>query len=261
MTTKSVKQKGIPKKKKHNMKKGFGLIAFLLLMIAVIVLLSQLYLRKFSWNQYFASEYEIMGADVSYYQGEIDWSILSTQIDFAYMKATEGSYHVDVRFAENKEHAIETGIPIGAYHFFSFESSGKAQAENYISTVGKWNGMLRPVIDVEFYTTTEEIKDTQEIQKELQRMLDVLEEYYGCKPVIYVTQRSYFTILEGKFDDYPVWVRNVYFKPFLIGKKWSFWQYEDRAKLEGYSGEQDKIDLNVFYGNRDAFEDYKINTD
>lgn len=259
--TKSVKQKGTSKKKKQNTKKGFGLFVFLLLMIAVVVLLSQLYLRKFSWNQYLASDYEIMGADVSYYQGEIDWKILSNQIDFAYMKATEGSYHVDIRFAENKENAIETGLPIGAYHFFSFESSGKAQADNYINTVGKWNGMLRPVIDVEFYTTTEEVKDTQEIQKELQVMLDVLEAYYGCKPVIYVTQRSYFTILERKFDEYPLWIRNVYFRPLLIGKKWAFWQYEDQAQLDGYSGEQDKIDLNVFYGNRNTFEDYKIYED
>lgn len=227
-------------------------------MIAVAVVLSQLYLRKISWNDYFAQEYEIHGADVSYYQGDIDWKVLSGQIDFAFIKATEGSYHVDVRFAENKEHAINAGMAIGAYHFFSFESSGKAQAENYINTVQKWEGMLRPVIDVEYYTTTAEIGSREEIQEQLHVMLEELEEYYGCKPIIYATQRSYFTLLQNDFKEYPLWIRNVYFKPVLPGRTWTFWQYEDSAMLEGYSGEQDKIDLNVFYKDAKAFEEYRI---
>ena len=45
------------------------------------------------------TEYPVRGVDVSAYQGEIDWTILANQnIDFAFIKATEGSSFVDKRF-------------------------------------------------------------------------------------------------------------------------------------------------------------------
>ena len=43
----------------------------------------------------------VRGVDVSHYQGEIDWKVLGQQdIDFAYIKATEGSSHVDEKFSQ-----------------------------------------------------------------------------------------------------------------------------------------------------------------
>ena len=37
------------------------------------------------------TEYPVRGVDVSFYQGEIDWGVLSAQnLDFAFIKATEG---------------------------------------------------------------------------------------------------------------------------------------------------------------------------
>ena len=89
----------------------------------------------------------VRGVDVSAYQGEIDWDILASQgIDFAYIKATEGSGYVDPQFAANWEHAASTGLRIGAYHFFSFETPGATQAENFCNTVTASDGMLPPVI-------------------------------------------------------------------------------------------------------------------
>ena len=44
-------------------------------------------------------EDKIKGIDVSAYQGDIDWNILSKQgIDFVFIKATEGSSYVDEMF-------------------------------------------------------------------------------------------------------------------------------------------------------------------
>ena len=36
-------------------------------------------------------------------------------------------------------------------HFFSFDSEGEQQAVNYIQTVGKLEGKMIPVVDVEYY--------------------------------------------------------------------------------------------------------------
>ena len=48
------------------------------------------------------SLYDTVGIDVSRYQGEINWQEFASQnISFAFIKATEGSNHVDKCFADN----------------------------------------------------------------------------------------------------------------------------------------------------------------
>ena len=97
-------------------------------------------------------KYPVRGVDVSAYQGVIDWQTLAAQdISFAFIKATEGSTFVDKNFAYNFEQARQTGLSVGAYHFFSYDSPGSTQAENFISNVVPFEGMLPPVIDLEFY--------------------------------------------------------------------------------------------------------------
>lgn len=54
---------------------------------------------------------------------------------------------------------------------------------------------------------------------------------------------------KDEFTDYPLWIRNVYYEPFLIaGHAWTFWQYTDTEVLEGYQGSEKYIDRNVFHG-------------
>ena len=198
-------------------------------------------------------------SDVSYYQGEIDWGILAEEnIDFAFIKATEGSSHIDTKFKENWEQSGKTRLKRGAYHFFSFESTGEAQAEHFISVVPKEEGMLSPVVDIEFYGDRFYNKpDVEETRKQLQSLLDRLEEYYGVKPLIYATESSYSTYIRGAFDEYPLWIRNIYFSPNMgMPGKWTFWQYDSDAKLQGYSGEEEHIDLNVFYGSEKEWTDF-----
>ncbi len=54
-----------------------------------------------------SNEYPVFGLDISHHQGEIDWDKLSEQnIDFIYIKATEGDDWVDNRFKINWNQAI-----------------------------------------------------------------------------------------------------------------------------------------------------------
>lgn len=218
------------------------------------------YFKVIPTGKLLAKGYDIRGVDVSSYQGEIDWGVLSEQgIDFAFIKATEGSTYVDERFADNFMKVSETKLIIGAYHFFSFESSGESQADNFIKTVPKQKGMIAPVIDLEFYGQyTSTPKSVGDVVKELTSMADKLEEYYGIKPMIYVTQKSYrLYIKDTELEKYPLWIRNVYFKP-MFTSEWVFWQYCDTEELEGYNGDEEKIDMNVFYGNMDDLKNYTI---
>lgn len=234
-----------------------GAVVFLLFDIILLGIL--IYQRKMVINRPSEEEYPIRGVDVSYYQGEIDWQVLAGEnITFAFIKATEGSSHIDTKFMENWEQVEKTALKRGAYHFFSFESSGKAQAEHFISVVPKTAGDISPVIDIEFYGDRFYNRpNAAETRKELQSLLDTLEAHYGVKPVIYATESSYSAYIRGHFDGYPLWIRNVYFSPNMgMPGKWTFWQYDSEAKLQGYSGEEEHIDLNVFYGSEKEWEEF-----
>lgn len=203
--------------------------------------------------------YPVRGVDVSRYQGTIDWQVLASQnLSFAFIKATEGSSHQDPCFEANWYGAQGTELYIGAYHFFSYESSGETQAQNFIETVGRADNMLPPVVDLEFYGKYyDEPLSKSETRTILRDLLDALEDYYEVKPIIYTTPRAYYSyILGGGFGDYPMWIRDVHVEPFV---RWSFWQYSDQGWMEGYDGVQSdqleaNIDLNVYNGSLEQMQ-------
>lgn len=216
--------------------------------------------KKIKITPFFAGKFTVTGIDVSHYQGTIDWPTLAAQdLDFAFIKATEGSGHIDECFQENWQAAGETGLCIGAYHFFSFDSDGEKQARFYIDTVGSLDGKLAPVVDVEFYgDKSGDPPPKEEVVKQLRELLSILEEHYQTKPVIYTTYQAYHRYIEDEFDEYPLWIRNVYYQPLLTAKAWTFWQYSDTAVLEGYQGTEKYIDRNVFRGTKEELRELTV---
>ncbi|MDE7197805.1 MAG: glycoside hydrolase family 25 [Lachnospiraceae bacterium] len=216
--------------------------------------------KKIRPNLILADRYEVRGVDVSHYQGDIDWEKMAAEnIDFAYIKATEGSRYVDERFRMNWENIEQTDLYYGAYHFFSFDSAGETQAQHYISTVGSLEGRLIPVVDVEYYGDKRRRKkelDRETIKRELDVLLCALEEEYHVKPILYTTYPAYHDLIEGSFDEYGLWIRNVYYMPDIGMKgRWLYWQYTDRAEFDAYIGEEPYIDMNVFAGGRAEFSE------
>ena len=184
------------------------------------------------------------GLDVSHYQGRIEWQKIEEQgITFAYIKATEGSSSIDEFYAENIDGAGSAGIRAGAYHFFSFDSPGRQQAEHFIDKIGSQDGMLIPAVDVEYYgDKRKNPPNVESVRTELSSMLNVLEDNYGCNPLIYSTQSFYCRYLEGYYDEYPLWIRGVYLPPV---QDWVIWQYSDMICLEGIAGTEKYVDGNV----------------
>lgn len=241
------------------LKKIFSII---LLVIVIIATLCSLYFfGVLQINNPNKNKYPVKGVDVSSYQGDINWDILSKQgIYFAYIKATEGSSHVDSKFAYNFNNAFKTDLKVGAYHFFSFDSSGIDQANHYIKNVPKTKGMLPPVVDLEYYfaypnSSYITAEKQSYINKNLDEMLTTLEEHYGTRPIIYVTEESYDLFIKNNSYDYPIWVRSVYGKPkFIAETDWLLWQYSNRKVLKGYNGDERYIDMNVFNGSAEDFD-------
>ncbi|KRM73074.1 GH25 family lysozyme [Lacticaseibacillus brantae] len=78
--------------------------------------------------------YPVMGVRLDQSDGPQDFSSFSANM-FVYLKATEGASYVDDQFAINYDRAQGQGLPLGVYHYFSFDSTPTAQAQHFISKV------------------------------------------------------------------------------------------------------------------------------
>ncbi len=243
-------------------------VRFRLLVISVVLIccLLFLYITGIIWVGEISHRiYPIQGVDVSHYQGNIDWDVLSKEnISFAYIKATEGSGTKDERFEYNWNEALKTDLRIGAYHFFSFDSEGETQADNFIETVPVTDDALPPVIDFEFYGDKKSNKpDYDKTIKELEVVIKRLKEHYGKTPVIYCTYSTYIDYIDGNFNDCPLWIRNTHYKPGIFDNiEWTFWQYTGEGRKKGYDGKdtiydnEENIDINIFNGNEKEFREF-----
>ena len=241
------------------MRKRIVLSAALLLILSGCILAACFYTGVLLFNNPSKKDYPVRGGDVSSYQGEIDWPLLAEQdIQFAFIKATEGSSLVDPCFESNYAGAAQTALRIGAYHFFSYDSSGEAQADLFTATVPPLKNMLPPVIDVEFYGDKEtHPPDRAEVMENLTVMIRRLEEHYGMTPILYATEKSYRLYLADAFEECDIWIRDVVSRPVLSdGREWTFWQYANRGRLKGYAGREPYIDLNVWQGDAEEFAAY-----
>src|SRR6266478_76036 len=93
-------------------------------------------------------ENRLAGIDVSHWQGVISWLKVATEIDFAYIKATDGAHGQDSRFAVNWSKSKIAGVPRGAYHFFRSDQEVQAQVDNFFSAYPE-EGDLPPALDLE----------------------------------------------------------------------------------------------------------------
>ncbi len=203
--------------------------------------------------------YAVRGVDVSVYQGDIDWQRLAANdIEFVFIKASEGSTYKDKNYPQNIKGAKETELAIGAYHFVSFESGGEAQAKNFINSVDANDISLPPVIDLEMYGRYVKHPPSEEVVDAiLGPMIEKLCEEYKRTPIIYTNRSTYAMYLSGKYKDCDIWICDLLKSPTLPdGRQWKFWQYSHTGRLDGYSGDEKHIDLNVFYGSKEEFEEY-----
>ncbi len=188
--------------------------------------------------------FAVHGIDASHHQVDIDWDTVAIQnIDFAFIKATEGRDFKDNCFTHNWQELKRVKIRRGAYHFFHPNLSAKEQANNFINTVDMHFGDLPPVLDFE---VTNNVAKT-EVLAQLQIWLDLIENHYKIRPIIYTNQKLYFKYLLNNFKDYPIWMAryNTIEPNMLSQREWSFWQYGNKGTVKGIEG---FVDLNVFKG-------------
>ena len=91
------------------------------------------------YSDYEPANHDVWGIDISHHQKNVDWNEMSKRKpDFIFLKATEGSTHVDTKYKSYKKSADKFDIPTGAYHFFSYQSDGESQANHFIKTANRF---------------------------------------------------------------------------------------------------------------------------
>ena len=200
-------------------------------------------------------DYQIHGIDVSRYQSRIDWErvkkmrVGEMRIDFAFIKATEGTWIEDPRFDHNWENARKQGVIRGAYHYFLPNVSPRAQANRFAQTVRLRSGDLPPVVDVE---ETRGMDKTQ-VRKYTIDFLNLLEKQFNVKPIVYTNRDFYKNHFanQPEFKPYRFWIAHYHVAKLSMpdDSKWHFWQHSDRGTVNGIN---EPVDFNVFYGDSAA---------
>ena len=191
--------------------------------------------------------YKVHGIDVSHHQGEIDWEAVKATdkqeypIRFVFMKATEGGDHKDRLFVDNFRQAREVGLVRGAYHFYNPNTDPIRQADFFISQVKLETGDLAPVLDIE-----RKPRNKAQLQADLVKFLNRLEQHYGVKPIIYTSYKYRLHYLDTpELSSYPLWIAHYYVDALSYDGPWQFWQHTDYGTVPGI---EENVDLNVFNG-------------
>jgi len=248
-------------KKKKRLRRAI-IVSMILAVVAAaaFMLYEWLTYRKVKFTRYpefgiaIPEAYSIHGIDVSKYQSLIAWEevqqmkVKKVQLGFAFIKATEGIGNTDPQFKRNWKKSKEAGIIRGAYHFFIGSKDGRMQAENFINKVELETGDFPPVLDVEQLNGANPIQ----ARKEIKKWLEIVENNYGVKPIIYTNVDFYNRNLGSEFDEYPLWVAHYYrIDQPRIDRGWIFWQHSDEGRVNGIIS---KVDFNVFNGDSLEFE-------
>jgi lysozyme len=201
-----------------------------------------------------AADTDLAGIDVSLWQGDIRWSeVVGDGVGFAIAKATEGRLYQDDKYARNKAKAEGLGLPFGAYHFASPDSSAndaRLEADNFVDTAGLVPGNLRPVLDLEKNGGL----GVRKLRNWVKAWLAEVEGRVGAKPIIY-TSPSFWHDKMGNSrwfanNGYALWIAHWHVaKPRVparnwAGHGWTIWQYDDCGTVAGIDGCVDLDRLN-----------------
>lgn len=203
------------------------------------------------------------GIDISSWQSGIDLSVVPC--DFVICKATGGVGYVNPDCDRAYQQAKSLGKKLGVYHFAREDScpgSSIAEADFFVDNIQGYIGEAILVLDWEGSAVDLGVGWAKE-------WLDRVQERTGVKPLLYTYNNSVNT-----YDwtpvvnaDYGLWNAGYfnYGTPMgytpdapLIGGTgpWpgaAMYQYTSEGRLSGWNG---NLDLNVFYGDANAWDAY-----
>ncbi|KRM69940.1 GH25 family lysozyme [Apilactobacillus ozensis] len=178
-------------------------------------------------------------ADVSQYQGNINWNKAAKDLKYVLIRVQHGTkddkdYRLDTHRNINANGAYKHNIPFGQYGFAEFTS--KKDAENEAKTFFKHSNK-----NAKFYVLDNEKRMPKAKAKE-QKYVDIwlkTMRKLTDKPLIYYSYQSFVSshkIDYSRFDG--SWIANYSAKPI---QNPDLWQYTSHGRVSGIKG---NVDLN-----------------
>lgn len=198
------------------------------------------------------------GIDVSVYQGDIDWSRVKPQIDFAILRIGLGDdipSQDDAKFERNYAECVRLGIPFAVYFFSYAVNKTKVQSEiAHIKRLLEGKTINAPVyIDVEntrgLDWRTISNADMLSIMQEFNTQLNAL----GYRMGIYSSRSAFWNekMSDPWYDNVSKWVAEYGDKVNDFNRTYDIWQHTSKGTIDGING---NVDMNVMYNNVFSFE-------
>lgn len=191
----------------------------------------------------------LRGIDISSHQGDIDLSLLG--IDFVIIKATEGTGYVNPYCDPKVQQAKNLGLCWGFYHFAGVNGAVE-EATYFINNCTDYFSQGIPVLDWEGKQSVDWVN----------AFVRTVHDQTGIWPWIYANPwrfnqggveancarwvAQYPNVIRPSLDYDPG-------EPPAADGLVACWQYASDGNVLGYNG---NLDVNHFFGNRDAWKKY-----
>lgn len=203
----------------------------------------------------------IEGIDVSLWQGKIDFEeVKNDGIKIVYIRSSAGNSYKDRDFEQNYQEALENNLDIGFYHFVTARNvrEAKEQARFFAKVIAGKKADCRLAMDFEVLRGLSK-KEVNDISR---AFLSTLKELTQKELVIYsdlYNARNMFD--EELLQEYPLWLAEYTKRPSI--NSWIGWQYTDRGKVLGISGnvDRDTFKSEIYLSDKNEIKEPNIKED
>lgn len=201
----------------------------------------------------------LKGIDIASYQAGMNTK--SIEADFVIVKATEGIGYVNPVFKEQIDGAITGGKKVGIYHFADGKTSGREEANYFLSKIKNYIGKAVLVLDWE----ADALKKGVNYAKEF---LDTVKSATGVNAMIYMSKSvAHGSDWSSVAKEHALWVAQYasmnqtgyQSEPWTDDKGYgafgspAIFQYSSRGRLNGWGG---NLDLNIAYLSSDSWDKF-----
>ncbi|MEM5599138.1 glycoside hydrolase family 25 protein [Niallia circulans] len=186
-------------------------------------------------------------ADISKWQGTINWSKAKNELDYVFIRVQYGSNLIDSKYKEYVAGAKQYKIPFGHYAYAQYVSVSDAvqEAKDFWKRSDK--NATTFVIDVEEITT----RNSSDLVPATQAFIDYLHSQGAKKVGLYSGDSFYKTNNLSKVKADFLWIARYGVNNGQPSTKPSvacdLWQYTSTGSVSGITG---NVDLNAIYGSK-----------
>ena len=197
----------------------------------------------------------LKGIDVSSHQGNIDWGVVKSQIDFAIIRLGYGDNverQDDSYFIKNVNGCINNNIPFGVYIYsYALNLGG---SESIQSEVDHTKKMLSKISKKPFCVYID-MEDDSTIKLGKTMLTNFALEFCkqitqaGYKAGVYANEnwfRNYLQVSTIASFGYSIWCAKYSANKPNITSNYDIWQYSSTGRINGING---NVDMNYMYNN------------